>query len=129
MSAASNGNANPNAFTVKWIPPILAYCTASICMTLVNKLVLSGFKYKLPFLMLGVQVRFSGTKALRLLTKKIIAVFGFRCALGSVYRHWLDKTSKSKLVRCEKMYASTCVQQRFCCSALDIHEFISFYFP
>lgn len=54
MSGAST--ANSNHFTAAWIPPILAYTTASILMTLVNKLVLSGFDYKVPFLMLAVQV-------------------------------------------------------------------------
>ena len=48
-----------NRFTVKWIPPILAYTSASICMTLTNKLVLSGFQFKLPFLILTVQVSLS----------------------------------------------------------------------
>lgn len=44
-----------NHFTMAWIPPIFAYCSASICMTLTNKLVLSGYQYKMPFLMLGIQ--------------------------------------------------------------------------
>lgn len=42
-------------FTVAWVPPILTYCGASIAMTLTNKMVLSSFHYKMPFMMLAVQ--------------------------------------------------------------------------
>jgi hypothetical protein len=48
-----------NQFSAAWIPPITAYCMASILMTLTNKFVLSGYQYTLTFLMLGVQVRVS----------------------------------------------------------------------
>ncbi|KAI9187780.1 GDP-mannose transporter into the lumen of the Golgi [Blastocladiella emersonii ATCC 22665] len=42
-------------FSPAWIPPIIAYCASSILMTLTNKLVLSGFPYRMVFLILAVQ--------------------------------------------------------------------------
>jgi hypothetical protein len=41
-----------------WILPILSYCFSSILMTLTNKLLLSGFKHDMIFLLLTAQVIF-----------------------------------------------------------------------
>ncbi|KAI9143642.1 hypothetical protein BKA69DRAFT_87608 [Paraphysoderma sedebokerense] len=44
-----------DTFTKAWIPPILAYCAASILMTVVNKSVLSGYPFRMTFFVLSVQ--------------------------------------------------------------------------
>ncbi|KAI3631516.1 hypothetical protein MIR68_010399 [Amoeboaphelidium protococcarum] len=49
------GLSGSSKFSVQWLPPIFCYCLASISMTLTNKLVLSSFQFKMPFLMLSVQ--------------------------------------------------------------------------
>ncbi|KAJ2615794.1 GDP-mannose transporter into the lumen of the Golgi [Coemansia sp. RSA 1365] len=49
--------------------PIVAYCASSITMTLVNKLVLSGFQYHMVFFMLAVQA--FGSVALMVLANRV----------------------------------------------------------
>jgi len=43
---------------IQYAVPILAYCCSSICMTVVNKVVLSAYKFKMNFLLLMFQVSF-----------------------------------------------------------------------
>ncbi|KAI9347639.1 hypothetical protein BDR26DRAFT_911066 [Obelidium mucronatum] len=45
------------------IPAILAYCCASILMTVTNKIVLSSYQFRMPFLVLAMQVTETSKKA------------------------------------------------------------------
>jgi len=45
-----------NTGYIQYAIPILAYCLSSICMTVVNKVVLSAYKFKMNFLLLMFQV-------------------------------------------------------------------------
>ncbi|KNE63029.1 UDP-galactose transporter [Allomyces macrogynus ATCC 38327] len=84
-----------DTFSPAWIPPLLAYCAASIAMTVTNKLVLSSFPFRLVFLVLAVQSLASvallevAAVAARLLRGPTTTAFQFRRPDRATTRHWL----------------------------------------
>ncbi|KAJ3371888.1 GDP-mannose transporter into the lumen of the Golgi [Allomyces arbusculus] len=85
-----------DTFSPAWIPPLLAYCAASIAMTVTNKLVLSSFPFRLVFLVLAVQSLASvallevAAVAARLLRGPTTTAFQFRRPDRATTRHWLS---------------------------------------
>ncbi|PVU99418.1 hypothetical protein BB559_000743 [Furculomyces boomerangus] len=67
--------------------PIIAYCASSITMTLTNKLVLSGFKFKMAFLVLAIQSL--GSVLLLFLASKIGGDIKFRPLNKKDVNRWM----------------------------------------